>query len=72
MSVPRKILELVDLDVGSKVNVTVENGRVVISPGARPRYTLAQLLANCRRSDLAPGKSDRRWLSDRARGKEIL
>ncbi len=72
MAVPRKVLELVQLGVGSKVDVTVENGRVVISPKPRPRYTLTELLAKCRPGDLTPGKQDRVWLRDRPRVKEIL
>ncbi|HEV8145025.1 MAG TPA: antitoxin [Bryobacteraceae bacterium] len=72
MAVPRKILELVQLEVGSKVDLTVENGRVVISPERRPRYTLTELLSKCRPGDLAPHKRDREWLRDPPRGKEIL
>ena len=72
MVVPKKILSLVDLQAGSQVRVGVEGGRIVIEPETKPRYTLAQLLARCRRSDLAPKRGDREWLGGRPVGKEQI
>ena len=72
MPVPKKILSLVDLRAGSQVQISVEKGRVVVEPKKKPRYTLAELLAQCRRSDLAPHPKDRAWLSGGPVGKEAL
>ena len=72
MSVPRKILNLVHLDAGSKVDLSVEKGRLVIAPKKRPSYTLDELLAKCKPGDLAPKKQDRDWLESRPVGKELL
>jgi antitoxin component of MazEF toxin-antitoxin module len=72
MSVPKKILSLVDLDAGSQVEVSVENGRLIIEPKKNPQYTLTQLLSRCRRSDLAPNRSDREWLETGPAGREVL
>ena len=58
MAVPKKILSLVDLGAGSRVQVSVENGRVIIEPRKKPRYTLGELLSRYRRSDLAPQRGD--------------
>ncbi len=71
MAVPRKILRLVQLDVGSRVDVNVDNGRLVIEPRKQPRYTLAEL-ARCRRSDLAPKRADRAWLDGGPAGRELF
>jgi antitoxin ChpS len=72
MAVPKKILNLVDLDVGSRVQVSVDNGRLIIQPESKPHYTLAELLSRCRRSDLIPRRTDRAWLASGPAGKELL
>jgi antitoxin ChpS len=72
MPVPKKILSLVDLRAGSQVQISVEKGRVVVEPKKKPRYTLTELLAQCRRSDLAPRPEDRAWLSGGPVGREAL
>jgi antitoxin component of MazEF toxin-antitoxin module len=41
VSLPRKILSLLDLDAGAMVRMTVENGKVVMAPVGR-RPTLAE------------------------------
>jgi antitoxin ChpS len=72
MAVPKKILSLVELGAGSKVQVTVEGGRLIVEPAKKPRYELAELLSNCRRSDLAPLRKDRSWLETGPVGREEL
>ena len=72
MVVPKKILSLARLDAGSTVDVSVENGRLIVEPCKRPQYTLAELLSRCRRSDLAPQRKERSWLQGGAVGREML
>ncbi len=72
MAVPKKILKLVNLDAGSRVEVSLEKGRLVIDPKRAPRYTLSELLSRCRPSDLAPKRNDRAWLRSRPVGREVL
>jgi len=72
MAVPKKILSLVDLRAGSQVEISVEKGRVVVEPKAKPHYTLAELLAKCRRTDILNRRRDRAWLDSPPVGKEIL
>lgn len=72
MAVPKKILSLVDLGAGSRVQVSVENNRVIIEPRKKPRYTLGGLLSRRRRSDLAPQRWDRSWLKTGPAGGEVL
>lgn len=47
MALPKRLLELVDLHAGSKVNIDVQQGRLVIAPIKRKKYTLAELMAQC-------------------------
>jgi antitoxin ChpS len=70
LAVPKKILSLVDLEAGSRVQVSVEHGRLIVEPQKKPRYTLAELLPRSRRADLR-GK-DRAWLQSPPVGKEAL
>jgi len=72
MTVPRKLLQQLDADAGSEMQLTVDKGRLIVEPHSRRKYTLSELLAKCQKSDLAPSKSDRAWLNDAPRGKELI
>ena len=71
LAVPPALLDVLGLEAGTKVGIAVESDRLVVEPERRPRYTLAELLAQCnpksRRS-----KEDRAWLSDRPSGGELI
>lgn len=71
LAVPPPLLDLLSLRPGSRVGVAVQNGRLVVEPQRRPRYSLNELLAKC--NPRAPrSKRDRQWLSDRAVGRELI
>jgi len=72
LAVPKKILNLFQLDAGSRVEISVQNGRLVIEPPKRPRYTLAELLSRCRPTDLKPRRKDKHWLQSPPAGRELL
>jgi len=72
MTVPRKVLALVDLDAGAQVKLSVENGRLVVPPQGRPKYRLADLLRGSRGKKLRLTAEDRRWLDDGPVGKELI
>ena len=72
LTVPKKVLSLVDLAAGSDVELTVEGSRLIVEARRKPRYTLNELLANCRKSDFARTKGEREWLSSGSVGKEEL
>ena len=71
LAVPPAILDLLHLQVGATVAVAIDGGRLVIEPQTRPRYTLAELLAN---SDFRRPRSDedRAWVEAPAVGRELL
>jgi antitoxin component of MazEF toxin-antitoxin module len=60
------MLRTLGLAAGAVVAVTLEDGRLVLSP-ARPRYSLAELLAGMKPGDMptAPG-----WVDARLVGRE--
>lgn len=70
MAIPKRLLELVHLKSGSQVEIDVQEGRLVIEPRRKPRYTLAELMAQC---DLSQPLSaaDREWLDAPAVGAEF-
>ena len=47
MAIPKRILELVNLQSGSVVDIDVKDGHLVIEPVKKPHYKLADLLAQC-------------------------
>ncbi len=47
MAIPKRLLELVDLQAGSQVEIDVQQGRLIVVPQHRKRYKLSELLAQC-------------------------
>ena len=71
MPFPRPFLDLLDLRVGAKVDIDVENGRLVIEPKLRPNYSLDELLAQCD-EPAALSTEDRDWIDAKPTGNELL
>jgi len=71
LAVPPELLCALAIDVGSKVDVQVERGRLVVTPAAKPRYSLDELLAECDLS--APFSAEEsEWLNAPAVGREAV
>jgi antitoxin ChpS len=70
LAVPRALLNVLHLDAGAKVAIAVDNGRLVVEPEPRPRYTLEELLAQCDPSAEQTAE-DRAWLDAQAVGREL-
>lgn len=71
LAVPPALLDVLQLSAGAKVGLAVDNGRLVVEPKARPRYTLDELLAQCDPA-AEPSPEDREWLDDKPVGDELL
>lgn len=71
LAVPPALLEQLQIQTGATVGLDLEHGRLVVKPMAKPRYTLAQLLAS---SDYSQGQSqeDRDWANSAAVGRELI
>jgi antitoxin ChpS len=71
LAVPPALLDMLHLQPGATVGIGVENGRLVVEPKQRRRYTLDELLAQCnpkaRRS-----KEEREWLDSKPVGGELI
>lgn len=71
LAVPPAILDLLHLKAGTTVDVSVDGDRLVIEPSPRPRYTLAELLAESDYSQPTPPK-EREWVDAPAAGDEPI
>jgi len=69
MAIPKRVLELVHLQSGSQVTIDVEDGRLIVEPAKKPKYTLAELMAQC---DLSQPLSadEQEWLNAPSVGAE--
>jgi antitoxin ChpS len=76
LAVPPALLDILHLQPGAKVGLAIENGRLVVEPHQRNRYTLEELLAQCdrkaRRAKGIAGKQEQEWLNSQPVGGEIL
>lgn len=71
LAVPPALLDLLQLGVGARVELRLEDGRLVVVPKPRPRYSLAELLAQC--DETAPAADeDRAWIDAPPVGHELL
>lgn len=71
MAIPKRVLELVHLHSGSQVNIDVRDGCLIVEPKSRPRYTLAELMAQCDLSQ-SLNPEEREWLDSPAVGAEEI
>lgn len=71
LAVPPALLELLELSAGSSVALSLQDGRLVIAPKPKPRYSLDQLLARCS-PDAPPPPENSEWLSSPPVGEELL
>ncbi len=71
LAIPPALLDVVSLGAGNAVAVSVEDGRLVVEPERRRRYTLDELLARCDAD--APWPDDERaWLDGAPTGRELI
>jgi antitoxin ChpS len=71
LAVPPALLDILQLRPGARVGLAVQNGRLVVEPQQRARYTLTELLAKCN-TRARRGKEEREWLDDKPAGGELI
>lgn len=71
LAIPPALLDVLNLTAGAKVGLAVDNGRLVVEPGTRPRYTMAELLAASDYSQPQPAE-EREWVDAPAVGDELI
>ncbi len=70
-AIPKPILDGLGLSPNAQVGLSVAEGRLIVEPQPRPRYTLAELMAQC---DLTAPRSEESqdWLDANPIGREAL
>jgi antitoxin ChpS len=71
LAVPRAFLDQLHLQAGATIGMVVADGRLVIDPKPRPRYTLAELLAASDYSQPQPAE-EREWVDAPPAGGELV
>lgn len=71
MAVPPAILEMLRLRADSTVALAVDGERLIVESPRKPRYTLAELLAECD-ANVPLAQEDHEWLDSGPVGRELL
>lgn len=71
LAIAPSLLDLLNLSAGAKVVLAVENGALIVAPQARPRYSMAELLAASDYSQSQPAE-EREWVDAPSMGNELL
>jgi antitoxin ChpS len=71
LAIPKPMLESLDLAPNSAVGLSIEAGKLVVDPKKRPRHSLAELLAEGKRSQRR-ARPDREWVSGKRAGRELI
>lgn len=62
LAIPKALLDGLGLTANTKVALSVDRGRLVVEPRPKPKYTLAELLAQC--DPAAPASADEQAWQD--------
>ena len=71
LAIPKAMLDALDLSADASVGLSIKAGRLVIDPKKRRRYSLDELLAQCKPS-VRRSREDRRWLDGPPVGRELI
>jgi antitoxin ChpS len=71
LALPPALLDILRLQPGARVGITVESGRLVVEPQQRHRYTLEELLAQCD-PKARRAKKESEWLDSRPVRAELI
>ena len=71
LAIPKPMLEALDLAPDASVGLSIRAGRLVVDPKRRRRYSLDELLAQCKPS-VRRSREDRDWLANPPAGRELI
>jgi antitoxin ChpS len=71
VAIPKAMLEALDLKPDAAVGLSIKGGRLVVDPKKRRRYSLDELLAQCRRS-ARRSREERKWVVAPPVGRELI
>ena len=70
-AIPKPMLESLNLRANQQVGVSISGGHIIVEPKVKPRYVLAELMAQC---DLEQPMvaEDQEWLAAPSVGREAI
>ena len=68
VSLPKAIVHMLGLQAGSKLSLSVENNKIILTPVTK---TLEELLAESPKACFKVTNEDRQWIDAPPQGKEI-
>ena len=71
LAIPKPMLEGLGLHANQQVGISISEGHMIVEPKIRPRYTMAELLAQCD-FEQPMTTEEREWLDAPSVGLEIL
>ena len=71
LAIPKAMLDALDLAPDASVGLSIKAGRLVVDPKNRRRYSLDELLAQCKPS-VRRSREDRDWLASPPAGRELI
>ena len=71
LAVPPALLDLLQMQTGTSVEMDVVDGRLQVEPHPLPHYELDELLAQCKPASKAVSE-ERVWLEAKPVGRELL
>ena len=71
VAIPKPMLDALDLKPDATVGLSIKGGRLVVDPKKRRRYSLDELLAQCRRP-ARRSREERNWIAGPPVGRELI
>lgn len=71
LAIPKPMLDALELAPDAAVDLSIKSGRLVVEPKTRRRYSLDELLAQCK-PQARRSRGDRAWTAGRPAGRELI
>ena len=71
LAIPPALLDALRLDAGASVGIAIADGKLLIEPTPKRRYSLDELLAQCN-PEIAAGADEAEWLESPRAGAELI
>jgi antitoxin ChpS len=71
LAIPKPMLDALDLAADASVGLSVKAGQLIVEPKKRRRYSLDELLAQCKPS-AKRSRADRDWVAGPPAGRELI
>jgi antitoxin ChpS len=71
LAIPKPMLKALDLASDAAVDLSIKSGKLVVDPKRRRRYSLDDLLAQCKPA-ARRSRADRAWVEGVPTGRELI